>query len=515
MALVIAGTVLSAVVVAHGGGFDVVLSRLEITLALVFVGAVTAFADRDRRRAPGTTLGWLGAIIIGGVCLNSLPMLLQYGEGALGLIVPFFLPHGNDFRVGLYEPAAAFSSASSAWPPLTLVLGRPFTLLGPGPAYVTQVAILFALAAAAAALSATLATEVSSQPDFNGTAEKAADNVGAVKVSVLLGLWLVTSYGFGFEVERGNVDLYALVFALLSMWLLVRHPGRLWLTAICLALAINIKLYPAVLLAPFLWRHRWRALVPIMVTNAGLLLIAGPGNAASFVGNLGSMQASPFLWVGNHSAASYGSILATVTGIGAKRLEYMLLVLSIGCWALTMVVLVRRDWSPRRAVMAAAAGVPVMCTIPAVSHDYKLVLLVFPLAVLSAVLADGGKVRSRLWSLPFALLGLELVLLSRSTLLVAGPPLIANKFPEILALQLLLLWASLQIGRSPTSIEVDALLLDDERAMVDLRLDRADVLTQDPDEEQLHATQEVDPDDERRKTEVERLPPHHFEYQIG
>ena len=43
-----------------------------------------------------------------------------------------------------------------------------------------------------------------------------------------------------------------------------------------------------------------------------------------------------------------------------------------------MVVLFRRGWSDRSAVLAAAACVPLMAIVPAVSNDYKLVLCVFP-----------------------------------------------------------------------------------------------------------------------------------------
>ena len=67
--------------------------------------------------------------------------------------------------------------------------------------------------------------------------------------------------------------------------------------------------------------------------------------------------------------------------------------------------------------------------------------------------------------------------------------------------------SALPAGSPRRSVEVDPLLLDHARPMVDLGLDRPDVLTEDPDEEQLHAAEEVDADHQWRQAEIERVPP--------
>ena len=82
-----------------------------------------------------------------------------------------------------------------------------------------------------------------------------------------------------FEIERGQLDLYALVFVLIVVWLLLRRPqGSPWWPSLALALAVNIKAYPGVLAVVVLWRYRWRAVLPLLVTNLLLLLCAGPGD---------------------------------------------------------------------------------------------------------------------------------------------------------------------------------------------------------------------------------------------
>ena len=50
---------------------------------------------------------------------------------------------------------------------------------------------------------------------------------------------------------------------------------------------------------------------------------------------------------------------------------------------------------------------------------------------------------------------------------------------------------------------------------MDLGVDRPDVLAEDADEEQLHGTEEIDADQERRDTHLELVPPDEFGDQVG
>ena len=93
------------------------------------------------------------------------------------------------------------------------------------------------------------------------------------------------------------------------------------------------------------------------------------------------------LWWGNHSASALANVLHQLHGWPSAPLYVLFLLVPLAIWALTLVVLIRRGWSDRTAVLAAAACVPVMSVVPAISHDYKLVLYVFPLAVLVAFVA--------------------------------------------------------------------------------------------------------------------------------
>jgi hypothetical protein len=147
-------------------------------------------------------------------------------------------------------------------------------------------------------------------------------------------------------------------------------------------------------------------------------------------------------------------VIARSFGLPQSWLACALLVLPLALWALTVTIVIRRGWSDRGAVEVAAACVPPMSLAPAVSHDYKLVLLVFPLTVLAAWLVTVEPRTSARWSLLFVAVALEMVLLARSTLLttaaVLGPlawipaDLAANKYPLLVLLQVLMLLAFLR-----------------------------------------------------------------------
>jgi hypothetical protein len=229
---------------------------------------------------------------------------------------------------------------------------------------------------------------------------------------------------------------------------MLRLPRSAWWPAIVLAVAINFKFYPGVLLVVLFWRYRWRAVVPVVVSNGVMLLITGPGNVRNTLTTLTAIQSSErALWWGNHSAAALANVLRQVTGWAPSWIYVPLILIPLALWAFTLLLLVRRGWSDRRAVLAAAACVPVMGVVPAISHDYKLVLYVFPLAVLAAVIATMSRRDLTVWSVLFGLLALALMFLSRSSLVVA-PSLMASKYALLVLIQLLLLYVAWQTEES-------------------------------------------------------------------
>jgi hypothetical protein len=176
-----------------------------------------------------------------------------------------------------------------------------------------------------------------------------------------------------------------------------------------------------------------------LVANLALLLIAGPRTLMDTISGQAAVESvAKVYWWGNHSAASLSVVLRQVTTWAPSWVYWPLLIVPLAVWALTLAVLVRRGWNARRAVLGAAACVPVMSVVPAISHDYKLVIFVFPLAVLGAAIATMGQRRSLVWSVQFGLLAWAMIMLARSSMVIA-PSLQASKYALVMLVQVLLL----------------------------------------------------------------------------
>jgi hypothetical protein len=191
-----------------------------------------------------------------------------------------------------------------------------------------------------------------------------------------------------------------------------------------------------VLVVVLLWRYRWRALTPLLVTNLALLLSAGPGNLREFFVARARMESStsPRSWLNDSSWALAHTLNVLSSWPGWLWLPF--LASSALVWIATLIVVMRRGWSARGAILVSAACIPVMCTFPSVSIDYRLVLLVFPLSVLAVVTAAMRRNGGPLWALLFMAVGFEFFLLARSSRVVA-PSLQGSKFALIVSLQVL------------------------------------------------------------------------------
>jgi hypothetical protein len=235
-----------------------------------------------------------------------------------------------------------------------------------------------------------------------------------------------------------------MAIALAGLWILVRSPKRVWLPVLCLSVAAHLKVYPAVLLLLPLWKHGRGSLVPIVLVNTALLFCIGPGPAVSFIKTLSGVAISPETGAANHSAASFGLMVNGFLGERAQPPvpEAVFLALPVLVWAASALLLLRKGYSESGAVWLFAVSVPLMNLIPSTSHDYKLVLLSAPFAMLLTTLlkdyTPSGR-RSTLAQIAAACVLLFFLGVSYVQL----PSVLANKYPFILGTQGLLLWVLL------------------------------------------------------------------------
>ena len=380
---------------------------------------------------------------------NILPSINYHtGRWEAPYLFPLMEPVGGDFRDGYYYPARTLLEGNSPYlvngliyPPFSALFSVPFTLFPVETSYAIQVGLLFLL---------NIATVLIAIESIRQALKQTARLSGHVfpptagLLFVLISFYTLTSYGFIFSAERGNFDIYPQFFSVLALWVLVNKPSRIWLPVILISLAAHLKIYPAALFALVLWVHGRKSILPILATNLFLLFITGPLNAIEFIKIITVYALEPHLWVGNHSAASFTAYLNQYLPerIGMTLPEWLFYLAPVILWSGGVLVLwnLGGTWRPLSTVLVFVLSVPLMNLLPSVSHDYKLVLLSAPLAIL--LILNFWKLDNarRLSGATFEILKIILLMLlmfgiARTN--VYTHPIFKNKYPLILFLQFL------------------------------------------------------------------------------
>lgn len=352
---------------------------------------------------------------------------------------------GCDFINGLYEPGRLLLSGKSPYiltqyPPLASVIGMLFSLVPNNVAYLIQVFVLLGLNIATLLFAVKLFI-IAHYSKIN------SDDTARIVPYILFMLVLfmnLTSYCFGFSIERGNYDIYAQFFSVLGIWLLLSKPGRIWLPVIFVSLAVHCKLYPAILFVMVVWRYGWKSIIPIFVVNAVLFLMLGPGDFLLFVDKQRGLLNSPFVWSGNHSALSFSHTVLVPLHISLPWALRATLGLPVIIWIIGTVLLFRRGFNPGQALLFFALSTPLMNVIPSTSHDYKLVILYAPCLLLMGGLLL-NYIESGAWR-DFGLMVLLLIALGFIARSVNLPDIfwIQNKYPFVVLIEfvafILIVW---------------------------------------------------------------------------
>ncbi len=366
--------------------------------------------------------------------------------------VPYIRPIGTDFREGYFYPAKILLQGKSPYleyhliyPPFSALFSVPFRLFNVDTAYLINVCLLFTLNIAIVVLSLSIVHRAFAPPK-NGQDPPDIPTTLRLNLMPQMAVYAITCYGFLFSVERGNMDTYPLFFSILALWMLARPTKsitELWISTLLIAIATHLKVYPVALFILVIWKYGWKSLLPILVINLGLLFSTGLANAQQFVHTISQYTASPFIWVGNHSAASFATYVNSYLGdrMGIQFPSLIFYAIPLALWGIGGYILWRKGFSPSNMVWLFLITVPLMSVIPTVSHDYKLVLITPVTAMLLFWVLSGSSSRPlrEMAGYVFALLALLVLLfvIGRSPLLL--PTLLKNKYPFILAVQLITL----------------------------------------------------------------------------
>ena len=220
------------------------------------------------------------------------------------------------------------------------------------------------------------------------------------KQRTLLVLFLITglfSYGFLFELERGQFNLIAFALCFFGLYIFHNNNKYRWLAYLLFTLSIQLKIYPAIFIVLFVldWkdiRGTIKRFAGLGFVNIALLFIFGFGVFKDFINALHLKVNDSLFWVGNFSIHSfvqfwvpsallkYFHIPTSYFGDTLKIfVESTLIFLVLILFAIELIITIRKR-TPGIDPLLLFSCTCVALLLPPVSHDYKLSLLVGPTA---------------------------------------------------------------------------------------------------------------------------------------
>jgi hypothetical protein len=226
--------------------------------------------------------------------------------------------------------------------------------------------------------------------------------INRTKASFVLVLLLFTtglySYGFLFELERGQLNLIAFLLCMFAIYLFHYHNKIRYLAYILFAISIQLKVWPGIFILMFVhdwrdWRINIKRFLGIVGLNSLLLFVLGYQPLAIFLQTLSKPILNPYTWVGNHSIMSFMTLFAP------KAINHLQLVISepnlvllgqivlISVVGLCFLLIVNQAYKKR--ISGFNPYLLLACTlgallIPSTSHDYKISILASPMAIVLA-----------------------------------------------------------------------------------------------------------------------------------
>lgn len=212
-------------------------------------------------------------------------------------------------------------------------------------------------------------------------------------LSPLLMLFFITglfSYGFQFELERGQFNVITMFFCLLAIWIYhYRHKYR-YLAYLMFSVSIQLKIFPAIFIVMFIrdwrdWKNNIKRFLGLGVFNFALLFILGPKIFFDFLNAVKAQSVNPFAWIGNHSIRSFVGLVAGLPQAEKyamwyfDTIQFILLAFVVVCIFLIMLQAYLKKQTGLNSYLLLACTIGAL-VIPPVSHDYTLSILIAAVA---------------------------------------------------------------------------------------------------------------------------------------
>jgi len=272
--------------------------------------------------------------------------------------------------------------------------------------------------------------------------------IGMKNISMLLLFFLtgLVSYGFQFELERGQYNVFTFLLCLLAIYIFHNYKKHRIIAYVLLTLSIQLKIYPAIFIVMFVddwrdWKTVLRRFAGIGTANFLLLFIMGGKMFLEFINAVATQISTPgWGWNGNHSIKAFSGLLAN-DGLGMippnvlagfkgnpGPLSTLLLLLFLIAFVSAIVIFHLRNKPGIDMYLLLTCMIGAL-TIP-VSNDYTLSILVAPMALFLSVLPEIKNTRYKMPTISL-ILGISI---SYSSLLIPfkyKPYFLSNAFPPL------------------------------------------------------------------------------------
>ena len=202
------------------------------------------------------------------------------------------------------------------------------------------------------------------------------------------------SYGFQFEIERGQFNLIAMFLCFLSIWIFHYKSKYRYLAYSLFIISVQLKVYPLIFIIIFIsdwkdWKRNITRLFALLLMNFAMLFILGSSVFVDFIGAIKAQISNPYIWVGNHSIRSFVSLISKVAmdhGLVdiyefSRFIQLAILVFVTCC----ILIIANKAYQGNK--KGIDSNLLFACTIgtlliPSVSHDYKLSILSSSVSIL-------------------------------------------------------------------------------------------------------------------------------------
>jgi len=271
-------------------------------------------------------------------------------------------------------------------------------------------------------------------------------------VILLLFISGLFSYGFQFELERGQFNVLAISLCFGSIYIYHYYHRYRYVAYVLFSISIQLKLFPAIFIVMFVrdwrdWKNNIKRACALAMCNFLALFALGPQAFLEFITEVKKHVVSPDNWIGNHSIRSF------VTGVLTRAIEKYqlhdwawvsqhpglvedtLLAFVAICLFLLMFQAYRQEWTGINPYLLLACTIGALL-IPSVSHDYKLSILTAPVAIMFSDESFSKKVSNTRWRPLFILLICMLSFAYSSTLFSYTHKsfILTNNFPALIAM---------------------------------------------------------------------------------